>query len=97
MKITVPPGVERDHFWDEPPEGSWEFWAFRWPVKAKVGDTIYFFCSRKLIAKAIIERIDLPGKSSCERTGKYKNSWKVFWKPESFVDMRQQAEFNLNV
>jgi hypothetical protein len=88
MKITVPPETE-EHFWEEPPEGSWEFWAFVWPVKAKVGDTIYFYLNKKLIASATIALIEKPGESSCETTGKYKNRWKVFWKPESFKDERR--------
>lgn len=88
MKITVPPEME-EHFWEEPPEDSWEFWAFVWPVKkAKVGDTIYFYLNKKLIATAIIALIEPPGESSCETTGRYKNRWKVFWKPETFKDLR---------
>lgn len=87
MKITVTDAVI-DHFWEEPPEDSWEFWAFRWPVKAKVGDDILFYHNNKLIAKAVIAAIEQPGKSQCERTGKFNNRWKVFWRPESFIDMR---------
>lgn len=87
MKITVPDNAI-DHFWEEPPEGSWEFWAFVWPVKAKVGDAIFFYHNKKIIAKAVIAVIEPPGKSECERTGKFNNRWKVFWKPESFIDMR---------
>ncbi len=87
MKITVDDSLI-EHFWEEPPEGSWEFWAFRWPVKAKVGDPIFFVNNKKVIAKAVIALIEKPGESKCESTGKFENRWKVYWKPESFIDMR---------
>jgi len=83
MKITVPP-QEFDHFWEDPPPGHDEFWAFRWPVRAKVGDQILFHMNKKPVAEAVISRIEKPGESECERTGRFKNMWKVFWKPESF-------------
>ena len=87
MKINVPE-IAIEHFWEEPPEDSWEFWAFIWPVKAKVGDTIFFYFNKQFIAKAIIAKIEKPGESECERSGKYRNRWKVYWSPESFEDMR---------
>lgn len=89
MKINVSEAVI-DHFWEEPPEGSLEFWAFRFPVKASVGDTIYFHFNKKLIAKAVIHAIEKPGISNCESTGRYKNRWKVFWKQETFEDLRDR-------
>lgn len=89
MKINVPE-IAIDHFWEEPPEDSWEFWAFLWPVKAKVGDTIFFYCNKQLIAKAVIAKIETPGKSECEKSEKYRNRWKVFWDPESFEDLRNK-------
>jgi hypothetical protein len=92
MLISVP-STALDHFWEELPEGNWEFWAFRWPVRAKKGDTIYFYQSKQLIATAVIAKIEKPGKSECERTGKYKNMWKVYWRPDSFVDLRKGIEF----
>jgi len=91
MKITVDNSV-LDHFWEEPPLGSWEFWAFRWPVKAKVGDPIFFYFNKQLIAKAVIALIEPPGKSECERTGKYNNRWKVFWTQESFEKVHTAKE-----
>ena len=91
MKINVPE-TAIEHFWDEPPEDSWEFWAFVWPVRAKVGDTIYFYYNKELIATAVIALIEPPGISECERTGNYNNRWKVFWTPESFKDMRTKGE-----
>ena len=83
MKITVPES-EFDHFWVEPPPGHEEFWAFRWPVRAKVGDEINFMMNKKPVAKAVIWRIEKPGESECEQTGRFKSMWKVYWKPESF-------------
>jgi len=83
MKINVPDEA-KDHFWEEPPAGSEEFWAFVWPVRAKVGDQIFFQMDKKPVAEAVISRIEPPGQSECERTGQYKNRWKVYWTPESF-------------
>ena len=88
MKINVPE-TAIEHFWEEPPEEDWEFWAFVWPVKAKVGDTIYFYYNKQLIATAVIALIEPPGISKCESTGRYNNRWKVFWTPESFKDLRK--------
>jgi len=88
MRINVPEEAI-EHFWEEPSEGSWEFWAFVWPVKAKVGDPIYFYYRKSLIASAIVAKIEKPGHGECERTGKFKNRWKVYWKPESFKDERK--------
>jgi hypothetical protein len=88
MKINVPEEAI-SHFWEEPPEGNCEFWAFRWPVKAKVGDSIYFYFKKSLIASSVIAKIEKPGESECELTGRFKNLWKVYWKPESFKDERK--------
>lgn len=83
MIINVP-DFAMNHFWEEPPDGSMEFWAFRFPVKAKIGDTIYFKHQKRTIATAIICSIEEPGTIACEQTGKYLNRWKVFWSNESF-------------
>jgi len=94
MKINVP-AQAIDHFWVEPPDGNWEFWAFRWPVRAKVGDPIYFYYNKKPIAFAIIAKIEKPGQSEDERTGKYKSMWKVYWTNNSFIDLRNRKNYNL--
>lgn len=88
MKINVPKEAI-DHFWEEPEEEAQEFWAFTWPVRAKVGDPIYFYFNKKLIASSIIDRIEKPGQSQCDRTGRFKNKWKVFWRNEDFKDERK--------
>lgn len=93
MKINVPDKAI-DHFWVEPPEGNWEFWAFRWPVRAKVGDPIFFYYQKKLIARAVIAKIEKPGESEDERTGKYKNMWKVYWTNDSFIDLLHDKSIN---
>jgi hypothetical protein len=83
MNITVPP-AEAEHFWQEPAENMEEFWAFRWPVKAQVGDRVVFNLNKKPIAEAVISRIEKPGEHECETTGRFLNRWKVYWTPESF-------------
>lgn len=87
MKITVP-DFAMDHFWEEPPADSEEFWGFRWKPKAQVGDTIHFMHHGIEIARAIIDRIERPGTAACDRTGKFSRTWNVFWTQESFQDMR---------
>lgn len=83
MKINVPEQA-LDHFWVEPPAGSMEFWAFRFPPKAKVGDQIIFNIDKKPVATATIALIEAPGQSECEQTGNFRNRWKVYWTQESF-------------
>jgi hypothetical protein len=89
MKINVPDSAV-GHFWENEPLGTThEFWAFRFPVRAKVGDTIHFYIDKKEVAQAVIDLIEPPGQSSCGTTGKFGNRWKVFWKCESFKDIRK--------
>lgn len=87
MRITVPNNLLA-HFWEQEPEGHEEFWAFRWPVRANVGDTIHFMNGGREIAQAVIGRIEKPGQSECESTGRFLNMWKVYWPPSSFRDTR---------
>jgi hypothetical protein len=85
LNITVPSSeIDNGHFWQEPPPNTEEFWAFIWPVRAKVGDPIYFNLDRKPIAEAVISRIEKPGESQCAETDRFLNRWKVFWTQESF-------------
>lgn len=90
MKINVPKQA-RDHFWEEPPPDSREFWGFQWPPKAKVGDPIFFLFDGVVVAEAVIHEITKPGIGKCERTGGFGSSWKVWWTPESFRDVRKAA------
>lgn len=88
MKINVPAGVI-DHFWEQESAGTThEFWAFRFPVKAKPGDTIHFMIDGKEEAQAAISHTEPPGASQCDTTGRFKNRWKVFWDCKTFKDLR---------
>lgn len=87
MKINVP-GWAIEHFWEEPPPGYSEFWGFRFEPKCQHGDEIQFCHQGKLIAKATVDVVEEPGESADESTGRFRNSWKVYWTPESFVDLR---------
>jgi hypothetical protein len=91
MNINVPPQA-RDHFWEEPPEGSQEFWSFRFPPPCKPGDPLLFRFDGKVVASAVCDRIEAPGQSACEGTGRFKAGWKVFWTAESFRDLRTPTE-----
>lgn len=88
MRINIPDS-SLEHFWEDKEEGDQEFWAFRFPVKAKVGDPIYFYNNKTLIATAVVARVEKPGQSSCLSTGAFKNRWKVIWFKSSFVDKRK--------
>lgn len=87
MRINVPKFAQKD-FWDEPPTGTVEFWAFRSRPDCKVGDLLEFYFGSRRVAEAKIAIIEAAGFSKCEHSGKYLNHWKVFWLPESFVDLR---------
>lgn len=90
MNINVPE-FARNHFWEEPPEGHEEFWSFRFPPPCKAGDTLFFKFDGKIVATAVVKRIEQPGQSKCEGTGRFGNGYKVFWTPESFADTRKTA------
>ena len=90
MNINIPEAAH-GHFWEDPPEGSWEFWSFRFQPPCEVRDKLIFRFNRKPIAQAIVARIERPGESSCETTGRFRMGWKVFWEPESFVDLREKV------
>lgn len=77
------------HFWEEPPPGSEEFWSFRFPPPCKPGDNLYFRMHACVVAVAVCDRIEKPGQSACDSTGRFARGWKVFWKPETFVDFRE--------
>ena len=88
MNINVPPQA-RDHFWEEPPPGSHEFWSFRFPPPCKVGDRLVFRFDGVMVAEAVCSRIEAPGESECESTGRFRRGYKVYWNPASFRDRRQ--------
>jgi hypothetical protein len=86
MNINVP-AQARSHFWDEPPPGSWEFWSFRFPPPCKVGDRLVFKFDGVPVAEAVCAKIEPPGQSSCDATGRFASGYKVFWNPESFREL----------
>jgi hypothetical protein len=86
MNINVPDSAWAT-FFDSPPAGAMEFWGFRFPPKAKVGDTITFHYHKVPVATAVIEAIGRPGQDQCDHSGRFKNLWKVYWKNESFVEL----------
>lgn len=87
MNINVPQWA-RDHFWEEPPPGAQEFWGFRFPPPCKVGDPLLFRFDGEVVARAIVDRIEKPGESRCDGTGRFGGTFNVFWTPESFEDVR---------
>jgi hypothetical protein len=88
MNINVPISA-CDHFWQEPPPGHREFWSLRFKPRCQIGDPIRFFVDGKLVAEAVVSEIEPPGRSQCESTGRFARGWKVFWEPQSFVDLRK--------
>lgn len=90
MNINVPEWA-RDHFWEEPPPDSEEFWSFRFPPPCKEGDVLHFRFDKRLVATAIADRIERPGQSVCDATGRFGRGWKVFWRPDTFVDLRSES------
>jgi hypothetical protein len=91
VNINVPRWA-RSHFWEEPPPGHHEFWAFSRRPRCKEGDEIIFRFDGQPVAKAVVAKIEPPGLT--EGMGKYRfrTRWKVFWDPDSFVDLRDQTK-----
>ena len=78
------PKASREHFWDEPPEGNLEFWAFKDRPRAFYNQKIIFKFDGQPVAEAKVLKIEDPGQSKCDSTGKYEKHWKVFWSPKEF-------------
>jgi 2'-5' RNA ligase/ribosomal protein S18 acetylase RimI-like enzyme len=83
FKIEVPKGV-RDHFWQEPPDGNLEFWAYRHAVNVLPGEKIVFTFDGAPVASVVCHHTEAPGQSKCENTGKYEKHHKVYWDPKKF-------------
>jgi hypothetical protein len=83
MNINVPESA-RAEFWEEPPPGNWEFWSFRFKPPCKIGEQLIFRFDKKPVATAVVAKIEPPGKTECERTGRFRSGWKVFWEPQTF-------------
>lgn len=90
MNINVPVQA-RAHFWEEPPPGSQEFWSFRFPPPCKPGDRLAFRFDGQIMAEAVCDRIEAPGLSECEGTGRFRGGYKVVWNPETFRDLRKDG------
>jgi len=89
MKITVSDKAI-EYFWEEPPEHLEEFWSFQAPPNITINETIQFYYQSKLVAKATVSRVEGPGVSTCAKTCRFKNQWKVFWKHSTFTDLREK-------
>ena len=84
------------HFWEETPPDSMEFWAFRFKPQCQIGEEIIFKFNGQVVAKAEVAFIEMPGKSRCRGTGKFERHYKVFWRPETFIDLRKNISFPTN-
>lgn len=84
MHIEVPQNV-RDHFWDEPPAHNLEFWAFKGRPSVLPNEKVYFTFDKMPVAETVVLKIEKPGESKCELTGKYEKHWKLYWEPAKFV------------
>jgi hypothetical protein len=90
VNINVPEWA-RDHFWEEPPPHSEEFWSFgRHKPPCAPGDPLTFRFDGWVVASAVVSRIEPPHVSVCEGTGRFGGGWKVFWHPHSFKDLRPE-------
>jgi hypothetical protein len=87
VNINVPAWA-RSHFWEEPPPDSEEFWSFRFPPPCREGDTLTFRFDGVVVATAVVSRVEAPGRSRCDGTGRFLQGHKVFWRPDSFRDLR---------
>ena len=83
FRIQVPQ-ASRAHFWDEPPEGHLEFWAFKDRPRCFINQKIIFSFGKQPVAEASVLRVEDPGLSKCTQTGKFKRHWKVMWHPSTF-------------
>ena len=68
MKITVPVWA-REHFWEEPPNGSREFWAFRFKPRCQVGDEINFRFDRKHWLRQRSPKFSRPARVHAKKQG----------------------------
>lgn len=90
MNITVHEAA-LDHFWEEPPPDSIEFWKFRWPPPCKIGDPLYFRLNKRVIASATVyEIIHRPRSYTDDRGVTFGPGFYIYWLPETFVDLRKE-------
>jgi RNA:NAD 2'-phosphotransferase (TPT1/KptA family)/GNAT superfamily N-acetyltransferase/2'-5' RNA ligase/8-oxo-dGTP pyrophosphatase MutT (NUDIX family) len=79
------PKESRGHFWDEPPAHNLEFWAFRSRPPVLMNEKVYFTFDKMPVAETTCLKIEKPGESLCELSGKYEDHWKLYWEPKQFV------------
>jgi len=79
------PKDSRGHFWDEPPAHNLEFWAFRSRPPVLMNEKVYFTFDRMPVAETTVLKVEKPGESLCELSGKYEDHWKLYWEPKQFV------------
>ena len=86
MNIIVPvPKSEIDHFWDEPPPGSIEWWTLpRRPTKLNVGDYIYFAIAGSIVGRARVDELMVREDLVCSATGRHWKGCHVMWRSEDF-------------
>jgi len=85
MRINVPPWAY-EHFWQDPAPGHSEFWAFRFEPRCQIGDLLEFYFKGKKVAEATVALVQAPGAGK----GGFRDRWKVFWRPETFKDLREK-------
>ncbi len=79
------PQESRSHFWDEPPAHNLEFWAFKGRPSALPNEKVYFTFDRVPVAETTVLKVEKPGQSKCELSGKYETHWKLYWEPAKFT------------
>lgn len=79
------PASSRGHFWDEPPAHNQEFWAFKGRPSVLPNEKVYFTFNKVPVAETTCLRVEKPGQSKCELSGKYEKHWKLYWEPAQFV------------
>ena len=79
------PKDSRGHFWDEPPAHNLEFWAFKGRPAVLPNEKVYFTFDKMPVAETTVLKVEKPGESICELTGKYEKHWKLYWEPKQFT------------
>ena len=83
------PRESRERFWARPDDGKLEFWAFSERPRCFVNERVVFTFDRRPVAEARVYKIEEPGASKCDASGKYERYHKVFWDPRGFVRYQQ--------
>jgi RNA:NAD 2'-phosphotransferase (TPT1/KptA family)/8-oxo-dGTP pyrophosphatase MutT (NUDIX family) len=70
------------------PKAPLEYWAFKNRPRVFINEPLIFTFGGKPVAKAMVVRVEAPGKGEDE----YKHWHKVYWKPTSFTKFKAAAE-----